>query len=75
MTELSPAARAVHKAALRAYYWEGPTYLPGIEVAVLREMVNHFKDDYEIEDDVEDDWVISVKDIMQIVNELEGTNG
>jgi hypothetical protein len=72
-SSLNPAARAVHKAALRAY-WEGPTYLPGIEVAVLREIVNHFKADYEIEEDVEDDWVISVRDIMQIVDELEGTN-
>lgn len=73
MNELSPAARAVHKAAVRAY-WEGPTYLPGMEVAVLREVVNQFKTEYEIENDVENDWAISVKDILRLVNELEESN-
>lgn len=70
MTEPSPAAKAVHKAALESY-WEGPTYLPGMEVAVLREVVNQFKAKYEIENDVENDWAISVKDILRLANELE----
>ena len=52
MTNLSPAAISLHKAALKAYC-EGPTYLPGIERAVLTELVNWFKVAYDIEEDVD----------------------
>lgn len=39
--------------------------------AALKELVNQLKIDYEIEEYVEDDWVIDVKDILRISEELE----
>lgn len=39
--------------------------------AILKELINQFKEIYEIEDDVEDDWVMGVRDIKQIIWELE----
>lgn len=38
---------------------------------VLNELINQFKEVYEIDDDVEDDFVISVRDIRQLILELE----
>jgi hypothetical protein len=38
---------------------------------VLKELIAQFKEVYEIEDDVEDDWVIGVKHIRQVIWELE----
>ncbi len=37
----------------------------------LKELILQFKEVYEIEDDVEDDWVMGVRDIKQIIWELE----
>ena len=38
---------------------------------LLKELINQFKDEYEIEDDVEGDWVISVRDLQCIIRQLE----
>ena len=38
---------------------------------VLKELIAQFKNHYVIEDDVEDDWVISVKDLQNIIEKLE----
>jgi len=38
---------------------------------VLNELINQFKEVYEIDEDVEDDFVISVRDIRQLIWELE----
>ena len=38
---------------------------------VLKELITQFKEAYEIEDDVEDDWVMGVRDIKEIIWELE----
>jgi hypothetical protein len=37
----------------------------------LKELILQFKEVYEIEDDVEDDWVMGVRDIRQLIWELE----
>lgn len=39
--------------------------------AAFKELVNQFKIDYGIEEDVEDDWVIDVNEISRIIEELE----
>ena len=39
--------------------------------AILKELIIQFKEVYEIEDDVEDDWVINVRDIKELIEELE----
>ena len=39
--------------------------------AILNELINQFKEVYEIEDDVEDDWVINVRDIKELIWELK----
>jgi len=38
---------------------------------LLKELINQFKDEYEIEDDVEGDWVISVGDLQNLIRTLE----
>lgn len=45
--------------------------MPGIERAILLELVNWFRVAYDIEEDVDNDWVIDVKDILRIADELE----
>lgn len=42
--------------------------------AALRKMVSWCRNDYDIEDYCEDDWCISVKDVNQIIDELENKN-
>jgi len=37
---------------------------------LLKELINQFKDEYEIEDDVEGDWVISVGDLQELIRSL-----
>lgn len=59
-----------------AYYkddtWDKEPLPNRIVVAnVLKELITQFKEVYEIEDDVEDDWVMGVRDIKQIIWELE----
>ena len=38
---------------------------------LLKELINQFKNEYEIGDDVEDDWVISVGDLQSVIMKLE----
>jgi len=38
---------------------------------LLKELINQFKDEYEIEDDVEGDWVISVRDLQELIRDLQ----
>ena len=38
---------------------------------LLKELINQFKNVYEIEDCVEDDWVIGVRDLQSVIMELE----
>ena len=58
-----------------AYYTDIDEVRLGIDVLaianVLNELISQFKEVYEIEDDVEDDWVIKVGDIKQLIWELE----
>jgi len=37
----------------------------------VKELINQFKNQYEIDDDVEDDWVINVRDLQNLIAELE----
>ena len=38
---------------------------------LLKELINQFKNVYEIEDCVEDDWVIGVRDLQSVIMKLE----
>lgn len=61
---------------MQAFYkddtWDKEPLPDRIVVAnVLKELITQFKEVYEIENDVEDDWVMGVRDIKQIIWELE----
>lgn len=50
---------------------KNPFYEHRALAAAFKELVNQFKIDYGIEEDVEDDWVIDVNEISRIIEELE----
>lgn len=56
-----------HKKVLEQSDW----YHEDCVSSILNELITQFKEIYEIEDDVEDDFVINVRDIRQLICELE----
>ena len=60
---------------MEAYYTDIDEIRIGIDrpsiANFLNELINQFKEVYEIDDDVEDDFVISVRDIRQLIWDLK----
>jgi hypothetical protein len=70
-SKMSEIAQKLYDAWEEKWLKQGDFYEERSLAAAFKELVNQFKIDYEIEEDVEDDWVIGVKDILRISEELE----
>lgn len=65
--DISQELNEVHKKILEKSDWNHKDCVSSL----LKELITQFKEIYEIEDDVEDDFVINVRDIRQLIWEFE----